>query len=438
VNPIIRSWNALLRSPILWGGGLAAGFFWSIQDGGPLASAFLRRYTAGHPINSSETVFFFIGVAILLTKALEATLQFRGLGRPMLGAMPPRPQPIEACDELLDRLERLPGGRRSQFLPRRLREALEQIRRCRSASAIEDELRVLAQADTDRQYASYAFLRIIIWAIPILGFLGTVVGITMAIANLSFNPQALEQSTHEVVSGLGVAFDTTALALSLAMVLMFGQYLVERIENTLLGRVDQQAADELLGRFEQLAPGTDGQMQAVRHMAETVLQAMDQIVRRQAELWQSTIDAAQQKWTRSAETTGRQLQTAVAAGLGDSLKAHAQQMAAIEQASAEQNRRHWEPIQRNLAQSFETLNGLQAAMARQAEVLQRAVEASGEVARLEESLNRNLAALAGSKNFEQTVMSLAAAIHLLNARLSGTETAPVVQLVPGRKSSHAA
>ncbi len=434
----IRLWNAILRSSILWGCGLSAGFFWLIHDQGPLANAFLQRYTAGHPINSCETIFFFIGVAILVRKAIEAAVQFRGQGRSLLGAMPAHPQAVEECDALLDRLDHMPASRQRHYLPQRLREALEQIRRCRSASTLEDELRVLSQQDADRQYGSYAFLRIIIWAIPILGFLGTVVGITMAIANLSFNPEALEQSTHEVVSGLAVAFDTTALALALAMFLMFGQYVVERLETALLARVDQQAADELLGRFEQLAPGADGQMQAVRHMAESVLQAVEILVRRQAELWQSTIDAAQQKWTRSAETTGKQLQTAMAAGLAESLKTHAQQVAAIEHAAAEQNRRQWEPLQRSLTQSVETLGGLQAVMARQAEVLHRAIEASGEVARLEETLNRNLAALAGSKNFEQTVMSLAAAIHLLNGRLAGGDAAAVVHLAPSRKTSQAA
>ena len=57
-------------------------------------------------------------------------------------------------------------------------------------------------------------------------------------------------------------------------------------------------------------------------------------------------------------------------------------------------------------------------MARQAEVLGRAVEASGEVSRLEDALNRNLATLAGAKHFEQTVLGLAATINLLNARLA--------------------
>ena len=49
-----------------------------------------------------------------------------------------------------------------------------------------------------------------------------------------------------------------------------------------------------------------------------------------------------------------------------------------------------------------------------------AQSATGEVIGLEAALNDNLKALAGSKNFEDTVMSLSAAIHLLSTRLSDT------------------
>ena len=62
----------------------------------------------------------------------------------------------------------------------------------------------------------------------------------------------------------------------------------------------------------------------------------------------------------------------------------------------------------------------QAELIRQGEVMTRAVEATGEVIKLEKALNDNLQALAGAKNFEETVMSLAAAIHLLNSRLTRT------------------
>ena len=47
----------------------------------------------------------------------------------------------------------------------------------------------------------------------------------------------------------------------------------------------------------------------------------------------------------------------------------------------------------------------------------QAIRAAGDVIQLERALNGNLAALAGAKNFEDTVMSLSAAIHLLTTRL---------------------
>jgi hypothetical protein len=64
----------------------------------------------------------------------------------------------------------------------------------------------------------------------------------------------------------------------------------------------------------------------------------------------------------------------------------------------------------------------------------QAVQATGDVIKLEKALNDNLQLLAGAKNFEDTVMSLAAAIHLLNTRLDRTpEDSRQVDL--GRSSS---
>ncbi len=45
------------------------------------------------------------------------------------------------------------------------------------------------------------------------------------------------------------------------------------------------------------------------------------------------------------------------------------------------------------------------------------LQATGNVIKLEDALNQNLCASSGAKNFEDTVMSLSAAIHLLSSRL---------------------
>ena len=64
---------------------------------------------------------------------------------------------------------------------------------------------------------------------------------------------------------------------------------------------------------------------------------------------------------------------------------------------------------------------------------------AAEVVRLEDALNHNLAALAGAKHFEQTVLSLAAAVNMLSARLAETPNpAAPIKLEPMRRTAHAA
>ena len=58
----------------------------------------------------------------------------------------------------------------------------------------------------------------------------------------------------------------------------------------------------------------------------------------------------------------------------------------------------------------------QSELIKQGEIMLQVVKATGDVTHLERSLNDNLKALAGAQNFEETVMSLSAAIHLLNTR----------------------
>ena len=73
-----------------------------------------------------------------------------------------------------------------------------------------------------------------------------------------------------------------------------------------------------------------------------------------------------------------------------------------------------------LSQNARLLHAQQQEMVKQGELMTQAIRAAGDVVQLERTLNDNLAALAGAKNFEDTVMSLAAAIHLLTTRLGHT------------------
>lgn len=80
-----------------------------------------------------------------------------------------------------------------------------------------------------------------------MGFLGTVLGITGAIAGVT--PELLEKSMSSVTDGLALAFDTTALALGLTMVTMFLSLLVEKAEQGHMELVDRFVDKHLSNRF---------------------------------------------------------------------------------------------------------------------------------------------------------------------------------------------
>lgn len=416
-----------LAWPLILGSGITVGFF-GLVFGGPLEHPLILRYFAGHPVSMVETALFFIGLVALAMKGQEVLAQLGISSQIDLGETPKDAGPDVAVT-LLDRVAAWPSRVRKSYLGRRLTEALETIERKNSVEGLDAELKYLADMDVGRQQDSYSLVRIVIWATPMLGFLGTVMGITQALGDL--DPKALasdiETAMQGLLSGLYVAFDTTAVALSFSMGLMFLQFLLDRVEVQQLAEVDARVAEELLTRFETSSAGGDPQVAAVQRMATSVLQATQQLVQRQVEVWQQTVNAAHNQWSQLADSNSQQLTSALQTALSQSLEEHHKQLARVEQHAGEQLQRRWEQWQTVLSDNARLLHAQQQEMVRQGEVMQQVLRAAGEVTALEHALNSNLSALAGSRNFEETVMSLSAAIHLLSARL-GHQPASSVDL----------
>jgi biopolymer transport protein ExbB/TolQ len=418
VHQLNRLAQRILGSPVLWGL-LGVLLFYGLVHGGPLDLPLVRRYFTNHPVEYAETLMFAIGLAALTLKRLDLAAQHRGLARSPWGPASKEAQTLDArARTLAEQLRRLSEARQREPYIRRLRAAVEYVKDLGSTEGLRDELRYQADIDAERRRAGYGLFRVIVWAIPIMGFLGTVIGITMALNGI--DPKAIDESMNNVTRGLGVKFDTTALALSMAMVLMFLHFYVERVDEILREQVNRRVELEIVSQFPQAPSGPDGQVVAVRRMAEAMLTAADELVRRQAQLWQQSMDEAATRWNQTADAAGQQLKKALADALRESLSEHARQLAAHQEAATARDRQHAEQLQQGQSQQLQAIGGLQTAMTRQAEVLVRAIEATGQVNRLEDALNRNLATLAGSKHFEQTVLGLAATINLLNARLAGT------------------
>jgi len=417
--------------PLLLGLAAWIGFYALIHQG-TIRHELVTRYFAGHPVEYVETAMFFVGLAVLVIKAIGIVGQFPALANMELSGPRDGVQRIDDCPRLLKSLRELPGRLQNSYPISRLRDALEYVLRKGSADQLDDQLRDLADRDADRLHEGYSLVRIIIWATPMLGFLGTVIGITLALGDLSPNllVNAPEKAMEGLLAGLSVAFDTTALALSLSIVLMFAQFLTDRIETQLLAAVDRRTAEQLVGRFQELGTAKDPHLASVRRMAETVVASTEKLVERQVELWRATIDTANQHWNRMVASSGEQLETALAGALSQSIGAHAAELVKAEQSAAERSHKYAEQLRGALVQSAEVMKTQQAELVQQGQVMARAIEASGQIAGLQQSLNENLKALAGAKNFEDTVMSLSAAIHLLSARMDLADDVPHVELGP--------
>ena len=403
--------------------GLAAcSMFYVLIFEGPLDTPAMHRYFASHPIAYAEVAMFLVGAAALLLKLGDVAGQQRGLSKFPFESSGRYQDPADAADKMLNSLAALPRVQQESYFGHRLREALEYVRRKNAAIGLDEELKYLSDSDGVRQQESYSFVRIIIWATPMLGFLGTVVGITKALGDL--NPEELANSVQTamdgLLSGLYVAFDTTAVALTLSIILMFVQFVVERIETGLLGTVDDLASKELLNRFDESGLGSDPHLVAVDRMTIAVAKTTELLAQKQTDLWQRTIEASNIQWRDMLESSGEKMRTALTDSLESSLASHADRLAQLGTQADEQVTHRWEQWQTALSQSARLLQGQQEEMARQGKIMNEVVKATGDVIKLETALNENLHSLAGAKNFEDTVMSLSAAIHLLNARLGHT------------------
>jgi biopolymer transport protein ExbB/TolQ len=425
--------------PLIWGIAAWVGFYVLIRQGW-IRNEIVLRYVSQHEIEYIETALFFVGFAALALKLLAVLSQYLTLGRVRLEPAPPDGQPVEECPALVDSLDELPVGLRSSYLARRLRKALEFVGLSGSADGLEEEMRNLSDEDVSHQHEGYALVRIIIWAIPMLGFLGTVIGITAALGDLSKDSlmNSPDVAMDGLLSGLGLAFDTTALALSLSVVLMFLQFLIHRIESELLKAVDTRVELELSGRFQRMGSTRDPYIASLQRMSAQVIGTSEKLVARQAELWASSMEVSDQRWGRLVDSAGKQLEDSLAGALDRTVKAHTAELVKAENAAAERSQRYAEQLKAALVQSAQVMKEQQAELVRQGQVLSRAVEAAGQVAGLQQALNQNLQTLAGAKNFEDTVMSLSAAIHLLNTRLGGGPNAPTIHLTEKQPQEQAA
>lgn len=413
---------SLANSSVLWGLATTFAYYYAINSG-TIANETIVRYSVGHPVEYATIAMFWIGVWDLGLKLFKSRSERRALKRGLL--FPPKSSEKEPISRAPDYEKAIAKAREirgdSPYLTR-IANALDFLKLGGSPDDLDLELRRLADDAYDERDSEYGMTRAFIWAIPILGFLGTVLGITVALGSLDLTQ--IESTSEKLASGLKVAFDTTALALSLVFVLYFMQFLSRRQDAVVARLVSKMADAELKGRFcdERVAErGADALDPSSRVLLNALAETFEEYAARQTNAIAQSMEG-------------------VAAKFGDALDSRLVQGAGQwSQTLADAQRRFVEdavrPALDETARRASRFDALEEKVGQEIEALRQTLRACADVAALEDRLAGSLEKLAQVAEFEKTLSNLSATVCMLNSKIADLNVSPTVSIDEARRAS---
>ncbi len=133
----------------------------------------------------------------------------------------------EDTHDLSRQIQALPPDQKGALLPRVLLAALQRFSSTRNIQDVSDSIHAYCDSDAERLDTELSMVRYIAWAIPSIGFIGTVRGIGQALGQAH---KAVEGDIFGVTQSLGVAFNSTLIALLISIVLMFLLYQLQLLQ----------------------------------------------------------------------------------------------------------------------------------------------------------------------------------------------------------------
>ncbi len=190
---------------------------------------------------------------ILLGRYLEVRRQRRAFGLELL------PTEVGTCilpedARLLQRRVEQRSGGRPFVLANMIRLALGKYAVSRSGRDVSDTVRTQADVDMGRLVSSMATVHYLAWAIPAIGFLGTVRGLATSLTMGARTNEQIDQFMKGATEHLNVAFDCTLVALAASLVVMFLLHSVQRDEEALVIDCQQYCLEHLVTRLYDLEP----------------------------------------------------------------------------------------------------------------------------------------------------------------------------------------
>jgi biopolymer transport protein ExbB/TolQ len=149
----------------------------------------------------------------------------------------------EDTREFARQVQALPDQQQRSLLPRALLTALRRFSTTRSIQDVSSSTHTIFESEADRLESELSMIRYISWAIPSIGFIGTVRGIGEALAQAD---KAVQGDIAGVTQSLGVAFNSTFIALLISIFLMFLVYQLQLVQERLVFDSENYVDDKLI------------------------------------------------------------------------------------------------------------------------------------------------------------------------------------------------
>ena len=191
---------------------------------------------------------------ILLSRYLEVRRQRRAF---QLGLLPTEeglrilPEDARPLQRRVDQLSARGGP---YILANMIRIALGKYAISRTSHDVSQAIQTQAEVDLGRLVSTMATVHYLAWAIPALGFLGTVRGLSGGLSMAGKTGEEVQSFIEQATRHLTVAFDCTLIALVLSLALMFLVHSVQRDEESVVIDCQQYCLDHLVNRLYELEP----------------------------------------------------------------------------------------------------------------------------------------------------------------------------------------
>ncbi|MDZ7644149.1 MAG: MotA/TolQ/ExbB proton channel family protein [Woeseiaceae bacterium] len=149
----------------------------------------------------------------------------------------------EDTREFARQVQALPSEKQKMMLPRALLNALQRFSSTRNIQDVASSTHTLFESEADQLESELAMIRYISWAIPSIGFIGTVRGIGEALAQAD---KAVQGDIAGVTQSLGVAFNSTFVALLISIFLMFLVHQLQLLQERLVFDSENYTNDKLI------------------------------------------------------------------------------------------------------------------------------------------------------------------------------------------------